>query len=100
MKKLVLGIVIVLVLALGGYFIINSLNSNITGGTITGSIVSKDLYTTSEVTKIFVLTGENFKFLMDGKEAPELHVKEGDRVRIEFSSTNGFHDWVVGEFSV
>ena len=48
--------------------------------------------------KTFVLTGENFKFLMDGSEAPELQVKVGDRVRIEFTSTSGFHDWVVDEF--
>ncbi|MBI2572343.1 cupredoxin domain-containing protein [Candidatus Woesearchaeota archaeon] len=46
----------------------------------------------------FLITGENFKFVMDGKDAPELRVKEGDTVRIEFSSTDGFHDWVVDEF--
>jgi plastocyanin len=49
-------------------------------------------------TKTFVLTGENFKFMMDGVEAPELRVNEGDTVRIEFTSTDGFHDWVVDEF--
>ncbi|MEA2037832.1 MAG: plastocyanin/azurin family copper-binding protein [Nanoarchaeota archaeon] len=49
--------------------------------------------------KTYVLTGENFKFLMDGKEAPELRVQEGDRVRIEFTSTDGFHDFVVDEFN-
>lgn len=50
-------------------------------------------------TKTFVLTGQNFKFSMNGAEAPELVVKEGDTVRIEFSSTSGLHDWVVDEFS-
>lgn len=49
-------------------------------------------------TTTFVLTGENFKFLMDGVEAPELRVKQGDVVRIEFTSTSGFHDWIVDEF--
>ena len=49
--------------------------------------------------KTFVLTVVNFKFLMNGQEAPELRVKEGDRVRIEFTSTDGFHDWVVDEFN-
>lgn len=48
--------------------------------------------------EIFVLTGENYKFMMDGVEAPELRVKLGDRVRIEFTSTSGFHDWVLDEF--
>jgi len=50
-------------------------------------------------TKTFVLTGVNFKFSMNGAEAPELVVKEGDTVRIEFSSTSGLHDWTVDEFS-
>ena len=46
----------------------------------------------------FQLTGENFAFFMDGEEQPELHVKQGDTVRIELTSTDGFHDWVVDEF--
>lgn len=49
--------------------------------------------------KTFALTGENFRFVMDGQEAPILRVKQGDTVRIEFSSTQGFHDWVVDEFN-
>ena len=53
--------------------------------------------TTSEK-KIFVLTGENFKFKLDGKVAPDLVVNEGDTVRIEFTSTSGFHDWTISEF--
>ncbi len=58
-----------------------------------------DAAVSSAVTATFKLTGENFKFLMDGKENPELRVKKGDRVRIEFTSTQGFHDWVVDEFN-
>ena len=46
----------------------------------------------------FTLTGMNFKFMMNGEENPDLHVKQGDRVRIVFSATEGFHDWVVDEF--
>jgi nitrite reductase (NO-forming) len=49
--------------------------------------------------KIFKLTGEMFKFRLNGAEAPELRVKQGDTVRIEFTSTDGFHDWVVDEFN-
>ncbi len=47
----------------------------------------------------FVVTGENFKFVMSGQDNPQIRVKEGDTVRIEFSSTSGFHDWVVDEFN-
>ena len=36
---------------------------------------------------------------MDGQESPELRVKQGDTVRIEFTSTGGFHDWTVDEFN-
>ncbi len=52
----------------------------------------------SVTAQVFNLTGENFKFLLDDQEAPELRVKEGDTVRIKFTSTGGFHDWVVDEF--
>ncbi|MBS3135026.1 cupredoxin domain-containing protein [Candidatus Woesearchaeota archaeon] len=48
--------------------------------------------------KTFVMSGENFKFMMDGTENPDLTVNEGDKVRIEFTSGQGFHDWVIDEF--
>jgi carboxymethylenebutenolidase len=46
----------------------------------------------------FSLTGENYRFLMDGIENPTLRVRQGDKVRIEFTSSEGFHDWVLDEF--
>ena len=48
--------------------------------------------------KTFVLTGDNFNFVMDDSKGPELRVNEGDKVRVEFTSTDGFHDFVVDEF--
>lgn len=48
---------------------------------------------------VFELTGEDFKFMMEGKAAPELRVKEGDTVVINFTSDQGFHDWVLDEFN-
>ncbi len=47
----------------------------------------------------FDLTGENFKFLMDGQEAPVLKVKQGDTVKVTLTSTNGYHDWTLDEFN-
>lgn len=44
--------------------------------------------------KTFAISGVNFAF-----SQPEIRVKKGDRVRIDFTSTDGFHDWVVDEFS-
>ena len=49
--------------------------------------------------KTFVLTGGNYWFEMDGERAPELRVKKGDKVRIEFTNVEGFHDFVVDEFN-
>ncbi len=34
---------------------------------------------------------------MDGKDNPDLTVNQGDKVRIEFQSRQGLHDWVVDE---
>lgn len=52
----------------------------------------------SEADVTFVLIGVDYSFFMDGTKAPELRVKKGDTVRIEFTSTNGLHDWMVDEF--
>lgn len=52
----------------------------------------------TEEIKVFEFTGKNFAFMMDGNEGPELRVNQGDRVRIEFTSESGFHDWVVDAF--
>jgi plastocyanin len=35
---------------------------------------------------------------MDGVDNPTLRVQQGDTVRIEFTSTDGFHDWVLDGF--
>lgn len=43
--------------------------------------------------KTFSIAGENFKFSLS-----EIRVKKGDRVRINFNSASGFHDWKVDEF--
>ena len=42
----------------------------------------------------FMVEARNFEF-----SVKEIRVKKGDKVRINFKSTNGFHDWVVDEFN-
>ena len=42
----------------------------------------------------FNLTGKNFEF-----SQKEIRVKKGDKIKITFSSTDGFHEWVVDEFN-
>ena len=49
--------------------------------------------------KTFSLTGDHFRFLLAGVESPDLRVSVGDRVRIEFTSEDGSHDWVIDEFN-
>ncbi|MDO8600386.1 MAG: cupredoxin domain-containing protein [bacterium] len=45
-------------------------------------------------TKVFKITGQNFAFSQN-----EIRVKKGDRVKIEFESTGGFHDWTNDTFN-
>ena len=49
--------------------------------------------------KEVTLTGENFKFVINGKDNSDINVKQGEKVKITFKVTDGFHDWVVDEFN-
>lgn len=44
--------------------------------------------------KEIAITGKNFEF-----SKKEIRVRKGDFVRINFSSTDGLHDWTVDEFN-
>jgi len=44
--------------------------------------------------KTFTIIGKNFSF-----SETKLRVKVGDRVKIIFKNEDGFHDWVIDEFS-
>src|SRR3989344_1812410 len=48
----------------------------------------------------FNLTGKSFSFMMGGVSNPELRVKKGDVVRIDFSSTEGLHSFALDEFFI
>jgi plastocyanin len=45
--------------------------------------------------KEFTVTGRNFSF-----SPSTMRVKQGDRVKITFENTGGFHDFVIDEFDV
>lgn len=93
MGKFLTGLLIGLVVAAIGFYLINS---PVDKPSITGSTAEN---LNDENVKTFVITGTNLRFFMDGVESPELRVKQGDKVRIEFTSTEGFHDWVLDEFN-
>ena len=44
--------------------------------------------------KEFAVTGRNFSF-----SETEIRVRKGDKVRVNFKSENGLHDWVVDAFN-
>ena len=92
MIKLLITLIVLGLAVIGGYALYNSPLE------VTGSIVNELEELKNKEMKTFVLTGENFKFVMNGVDNPEIRVNEGDKVRIEFTSTWGLHDWVVDEF--
>jgi plastocyanin len=65
-----------------------------TGGTenVEDSSGSSEEATSTE--KVFTLDSFNF-----GYSETEIRVKEGDTVTINLTNSEGFHDWVVDEFS-
>jgi len=97
-KLWIWGLITVTIIFAGYVFIGNTdrQNSNI----ITGDAIALSAENPYEepALRIFVLRGENFKFSMNGIDNPIIKVKKGDRVRIEFSSTSGTHDWFIDEF--
>lgn len=53
---------------------------------------------TEDAEVVFEVSGVNFAFTIDGQRNPDMIVNQGDRVRVEFTSASGVHDWVVDEF--
>ena len=60
-----------------------------------GSENAPEASTAAPAEKTFTVTGRNFAFSMD-----EIRVKKGDRVTINFSATEGFHDFILDAFNV
>lgn len=96
-KGTIIALVFILLLLLISTWAFSQYTTDKENSDITENVIADE--DAASVSKTFVLTGVNFKFLMEGQEAPELRVKEGDKVRIEFTSTDGFHDWVVDGFN-
>ena|SRR3989338_4312519 len=93
MKKILIGLCVLLLIGVGALFLIPDKTAGITGNAILNNNINNGV-------KTFVVTGENFKFVVNSVDNPDIIVNKGDRVRIEFTSTKGFHDWVVDEFDV
>ncbi|MEK7463052.1 MAG: cupredoxin domain-containing protein [Patescibacteria group bacterium] len=57
-------------------------------------ISTPDLTTSEETIKEIAVSSKNFEY-----SVREIRVKKGDKIRINFTNTEGFHDWVIDEFN-
>lgn len=100
-------IVLVLLVATGLYFISSNNKSD---STHEGNLNNNNTITdkSEDFNNVMVKGGENFEqkktFNLNafnfGYSENEIRVKKGDKVRIELTSTDGFHDLVIDEFDV
>lgn len=108
--KYVLGIVLVVVILAGGWYAWSNMSMNTdmamesehsdemmeemmdteTDGASEGVDADRPVDPDAVVIDI---SGRNFEF-----DTKEIKVQEGDTVVINFTSTDGFHDWTVDEF--
>ena len=92
MNRVVVGVFVVLIVLVGGVYFFNRSSS-----TMTGNVIADD--SGNENVKVFTVDSSHLRFYIDGVENPEIRVKEGDKVRINFKSSEGFHDWKLDEFN-
>jgi nitrite reductase (NO-forming) len=50
---------------------------------------------TEEGVRVFNISGRNFTFSQS-----EMKVKKGEKIKVIFKSTKGYHDWILDEFNV
>ncbi len=84
-------IVIVLVVAGGLFFVLNS--KKLEAPIVNNPEINIAQATTGQ--KEFTITSQNFSF-----SPSSITVKKGDRVKITFKNANGFHDFKIDEFGV
>lgn len=100
-NQIVVAAVIILLLMAGAWYLISSGGKPNTGPQVTttqsptensspSSTASPD-----QTVKTFEVTGKSFEF-----NPREIRVKKGDRVRINFTSTEGFHDWTIDGYDL
>ncbi len=97
MNKIIIILIIVIII-IGGIWYINKTDSPLdTPATGKESVDNSTNNTKENIVvkgvKTFDINGKNFSF-----SQTEVRVKKGDRVRINFKSTDGFHDWVINKF--
>ncbi|MDO8669368.1 MAG: cupredoxin domain-containing protein [Candidatus Buchananbacteria bacterium] len=109
-KILLMIIVIIIILAGAFYFYKRPYNGPIEGGSqaMSQNIINENNNTNNETpdtnlnssqtapaVKEFTVSGANYSFSLK-----EMKVKKGDKVKIVFINQEGFHDFLIDEFSV
>ena len=114
-NNLMIGIIVLVVIAAGAYFYMNSQTprAGITDEATNDTVVkedsnetvveeksedtalekTEDSAMTDENAKEFTLSASSFKY-----DITEIRVKKGDTVKITLNNTGGMHDWVIDEF--
>lgn len=107
MNKVLIGLLVLVLLGGGAYFVMNSQKQtpdtqvvkeeivvSPTEATQKADVTEKDIVTPEKsAVKTFEVVGEPFFFSIK-----EMKVKQGDTVRVVFTNKEGFHDWVIDEF--
>jgi plastocyanin len=110
-------VVVVIILALGAFFMLRNkpatdtgvenvgtdvnVNVNIDNTTatttpaVTSTVTATSTITTTSAVKEFTVTGKNFSY-----DLKTLEVNKGDKVRIIFKNADGLHDLKIDEFAV
>ena len=103
MSKTALTILIIIVLIVVGYFIWGggpakteepNLETVSQEMPVVGSDVTEMIVEAGKNIQEFDISGAPFKF-----SVKEIRVKQGDIVRINFTNSEGLHDWVLDEFN-
>jgi heme/copper-type cytochrome/quinol oxidase subunit 2 len=90
MKRAVVLTGVIALLLVAGIILMTNTNNSTTGSAVSGKTILEE-------EKVFRISGSHLRFYIDGVENPDMVVNEGDRVIIEYTGEEGFHDWVVDE---
>ena len=101
MNKVYLALLVVVVVGSGAYFYLGMQKSSATDTEMAVSEEKKESPTEAvkenedrKCSKTFEVSAANFSY-----DVKEIKVKQGDKVKIVFTNKEGFHDWVIDEFS-
>lgn len=102
MMPIVVGVGVLLLLGGVAFFVVKNTSNNGAVEEKTESVSQQQKETSenkptavmTQTVKTFNVSGKSFSFTPS-----EIRVKKGDKVKIVFTNSGGFHDWVIDEFN-